>query len=151
MGLRRTLTVGAALLGALVIVVMGAPWGGAPEAPRAQSERSPDSPEVDERGPGLTAVRARELEQGINARDPERLREVLLLGDEHDPVEVAEQALPASSRLTIDEQTFTRLDDAGAVVDGRVVGEQEYAVQLLLMQVEGRWLLAGSAEPELVS
>jgi hypothetical protein len=102
---------------------------------------------VDAGGSALSSGRARELERGVNARDSERLGEVVLLG-EQDPVEVAEEALPDGARLVIEEDTFEEVDGGGAVVVARVVGEQEFAVRLLLVEVEGRWMLGGSSEPE---
>jgi hypothetical protein len=103
---------------------------------------------VDADGSVLSAARAREFEQAVNARDPQRLADVLLLGEDHDPVAVAEQALPAGSQLVVDERSFARVGDEGAVVEAEIVGAQQFSVRLLLVEVDGRWLLAGSSEPE---
>ena len=142
---------GAAAVGLVAIVIVAVAWlvWGASGEDQGVGDVPVDEQMIESDGEQrLSAERAREFEQGMNARDPHRLVEVALLGEDDDPAEVAEQALPAGSELVVDEQTFTEIEGGGAFVEARIVGEQEFRLRLLLVEVEGRWMLAGSDEPE---
>ena len=139
------------VLAAAVWLMWTAPWPGAGEEAAVEQPAPSGVGDEDAGGEVLSSERARELERGVNARDPERLQEVVLVGDDHDPVEVAEQALPVGSQLVIDEGSFAQVEQGSGVVEATIVGEQAFAVRLLLVEVDGRWMLAGSSEPEAVS
>lgn len=97
----------------------------------------------------LPPERARELEDGVNARDPDLLTDVLLVDDEIDVALIAEQALPPGAELLIDESTFEPLEPDGATVAGMIDGpEGTWQVDLWLTEQAGRWMLTGSGAPQ---
>ena len=105
----------------------------------------------------LSTERARAFEQALNDRDPERIEEVVDLGD-IDPSDIAAEAVPPGSELVIDDDTFQLYDpDNGpgqpqtGLVVARIVGDETAEMLLVLTEADdGLWLLAGSTEPQLI-
>lgn len=129
------------------------PAAAVPRAAAGQAAQPAKAPASESPPTGVqwSAERARLIGEAVNARDPERLSEVLVLGDEHDPAVVAEEALPKGARLVIDEATFEEWDDGWAVVMARLEGEVEADVQLWLVERDAAWMVAGSSTPEVRS
>ena len=97
----------------------------------------------------LPSERARELEEGVNARDPDSLSDVLLVDDDVDVALIVEQALPPGAELRIDEATFEPLEPDGGTVAGIIDGpDGTWQVDLWLAEQDGRWMLTGSGEPQ---
>lgn len=115
----------------------------------------------------LPAERARTIEQALNDRDPERIDEVVDLGD-IDPAAIAAEAIPTGSELVIDDDTFQLYDPDGpklaegdpdvddppdhprtGLVVARIVGDELAEMLLVLTEADdGQWLLSGSTEPQ---
>lgn len=98
---------------------------------------------------GLTAARARELETALNARSTATIADAVAVGADHNPAQVAREALPDGAQLRIDETTFMALDEPGyGTVEAVITGTIDASVTLLLSAADGPWRIIGTTEPE---
>ncbi len=145
------------MVGGLAIAVIGALalstlWPstdqrGTPLSPATTSD-SPLRSTTSASAVGLPEDEARRLEQGLNARDPERLVQVLAVG-EQDPAVVAVEAVPEGGEVRIDESSFKEIGGGGAVVEAVITDASEtYAVVVFIEERDAGWVILGSTPPE---
>lgn len=141
-GKRYTLIVAAVF--ALVAVVLVAVFAG-------RSDSGDDSTGSEADSGGEPAVfdetRAREFEDVLLSRDPQRLGEVLVVEEGQDLAVIASEALPPGLTLDIDESSFDPQGDGFAVVDATISGGRRKEITIFLVVRDGQWMMAGTTAP----
>lgn len=135
---------------AVVFAAVVAVWAGRTESQDAEGDAAAASERRSERATAsLTSIRARYLETALNERSEATIQEAVALGADHNPAQVAREALPAGAQLRIDESTFTALEQPDyAVVEAAITGSIDADVTLLLSAADGPWRIIGTTEPE---
>lgn len=136
--------IAAVVVAAVAVLAAGRENPAAGGAPAVQSERPTEAdPAV------FTAARARDLEAAVNERSAATIEDAVALDDNHNPAEVAREALPDGAQLRIDATTFKTTDEPGyGTVQASITGTIEASVTLLLSATDGPWRIVGTTEPE---